>query len=97
MQGERKRASAQGDLVPLGLHCRLAHAQTRSKRRQALVESWCITSSTGICLSFAISSATRLANQGPDGSPSNSPRYVHEPSLSTRSDSSRRADRKSVV
>ena len=50
--------------------------------------SWCITSSTGICLSFATSSATRLANHGPESSPSNSPRYFHGPSLSTSSESS---------
>src|SRR2546426_8641347 len=77
-------AALEGTGGPLGIH-----AQTRSKRRQAFVDRWCITSSAGICLSLAISSATRLANHGPEGSPSNSPPYFHRPSLSTSSESSR--------
>src|SRR2546430_7416567 len=72
---------------------RRRQAHIRSKRRQALVESWNITSSTGRCLSFATSSATRAASQGPESTPSNSPPYSHGPSLSTSSAS---RDRKST-
>src|SRR5215475_12739064 len=62
--------------------------QTRSNSRQVFVESWNIASSTGSSVSFATSSATRLASQGPESVPSNSPPYFHGPSLSTSSASS---------
>src|SRR5262249_19941669 len=70
--------------VPLARPDR-GQAHIRSNRRQALVESWYITSSTGRRLSFATSSATRLASQGPESTPSNSPPYSHGPSPSTSS------------
>ena len=53
-----------------------------------MLESRNMTSSTGTCLIFATSSATRDANQGPLSMPSNSRPYRHGPSLSTSSEPS---------
>src|SRR5207244_3478157 len=81
MEDERETRAGKVDGVPL------AHVHMRSKSWHALAVSWAATSSTGSCLIFATSSATRLTNHGPDFMPSNSPRYAHGPSLSTSSDS----------
>src|SRR5258706_555981 len=64
-----------------------AHAQTMSKTRQVLTVSWYIASSTGSCLIFATSSATRATSHGPEVTFSNSPWYCQGASLSTSSDS----------
>src|SRR5262249_34439857 len=80
MENEGELGARQDDGVSF-----LGQTQTRSNNRQVFVESWNIASSTGSPFSLATSSATRLASQGPESVPSNSPPYFHGPSLSTSS------------
>src|SRR4029450_441926 len=80
MENEGELGARQDDGVSF-----LGQTQMRANNRQVFVGSWNIAPSTASPFSFATSSATRLASQGPESVPSNSPPYFHGPSLSTSS------------